>query len=227
MIYYLHRSGATLRGTSAFDAANAAAIRRWLTAAMLNNVFSGASDNVLRETRQVIKESLDTGEWPFPEEALDRRIAELGRATGLGEAMIDEVLSLSYGDRRAFLALTLLYDRKDWGLSEFHQDHIIPRSLFTDDRLRESGVPQDKWERFKELRDRLGNLELLLPEDNLEKSAKDFATWVETREDDFRREHLIPEGDGLLTLARFDEFLSAREDLVRGRLQDLFADEAG
>jgi hypothetical protein len=119
VIYYLHRSGATLRGTSAFDAANAAAIRRWLTAAMLNNVFSGASDNVLRETRQVIKESLDTGEWPFPEEALDRRIAEFGRATGLGEAMIDEVLSLSYGDRRAFLALTLLYDRKDWGLSGF------------------------------------------------------------------------------------------------------------
>lgn len=224
VIYYLHaRGGATLRGTTASDAENARRIRRWLTAAMLNNVFSGASDNVLRETRRVLKESLDAGHEDFPEEALDRRISELGRATGLGEPMIDEILSLSYGDRRAFLALTLLYDRKDWGLSGFHQDHIIPRSLFTDERLREAGVPEEKWELCKGLRDRLGNLELLLPEENIEKSAKDFATWVETREAGFRREHLIPEDDGLLTLARFEEFLSAREDLVRGRLRGLFA----
>lgn len=227
VIYYLHaRAGTELRGTTASDAKNASTIRRWLTAAMLNNVFSGASDNVLRETRRVLKESLDAGDADFPAEDLDRRIAELGRATGLGEAMMDEILSLSYGDRRAFLALTLLYDRKDWGLSGFHQDHIIPRSHFTDDRMREAGVPEEIWDRFKELRDHLGNLELLLPEENLEKSAKDFASWVETREDGFRREHLIPEGDGLLTLARFEEFLSAREDLLRGRLRSLFVGEA-
>lgn len=225
VIYYLHRSGATLRGTTIFDAANAAAIRRWLKAAMLNNVFSGASDNVLRETRRVIRESLGTGEWPFPEEALDRRIAELGRATGLGEAMVDEVLSFSYGDRRAFLALTLLYDRKDWGLSGFHQDHIIPRSLFTDDRLREAGVPEEKWDRLKGLKDRLGNLELLLPEENIEKNAKDFSAWVETREGGFRREHLIPENDDLLALDRFDEFLEARELLIRRRIAALFGAE--
>lgn len=181
MIYYLHaREDATLRGTTASDARNAAAIRRWLTAAMLNNVFSGASDNVLRETRRVIRERMEAGEEDFPAEALDRRIAELGRATGLGDAMIDEVLSFSYGNRRAFLALTLLYNRKDWGLSGFHQYHIIPRSLFTDERLREAGAPEKKWEHLKGLKDRLGNLELLLPEENVEKSAKDFAegSWV-------------------------------------------------
>jgi hypothetical protein len=223
VIYYLHaRGGVALRGTTASDGKNAREIRRWLTAAMLNNVFSGASDNVLRETRRVLRERIEDGETDFPAEALDRRIAELGRATGLGDAMIDEVLSLSYGDRRAFLALTLLYDRKDWGLSGFHQDHVIPRSLFTDDRLREAGVPEDRWERYKELRDRLGNLELLLPEENVEKSAKDFATWVATREVGFRNEHLIPEDDRLLSLARFEEFVSAREYLMRERLRGMF-----
>jgi hypothetical protein len=83
-------------------------------------------------------------------------------------------------------------------------------------------MPEEDWGRYKELRDRLGNLELLLPEENLEKSAKDFASWVETREPGFRREHLIPEDDDLLALGRFDEFLSAREDLMRGRLALLF-----
>ncbi len=227
VLYYLYaRGGTTLRGTKASDAKNAAVIRRWLTAAMLNNVFSGASDNVLRETRRVIRERLDAGEEDFPAQALDRRIAELGRATGLGEAMVDEVLSLSYGDRRAFLALTLLYDRKDWGLSGFHQDHVIPRSLFTDDRLRDAGVPEERWDRYKELRDRVGNLELLLPEENVEKSAKDFSGWVATREDGFRREHLIPEDDNLLNVGRFEDFVSAREELIRARLRDLFVEGA-
>ena len=228
VIYYLHaRGGATLHGTTDSDAKNAYAIRRWLTAAILNNVFSGASDNVLRETRRVIRERLDSGERDFPAELLDRRIAELGRATGLGDAMVDEVLSLSYGDRRTFLALTLLYDRKDWGLSGFHQDHVIPRSLFTDDRLREAGVPKEEWEHLKDLKDRLGNLELLLPEENVEKSAKDFAGWVATRGEGFRREHLIPENDNLLGLARFEEFVAAREDLIRERLRRLFGDQVG
>ncbi len=49
VIYYLHALRATLRGTGAFKAKNARAIREWLISAMLNNVFSGASDNVLRE----------------------------------------------------------------------------------------------------------------------------------------------------------------------------------
>lgn len=228
VIYYLHgRGGVGLRGTTASDAKNAREIRRWLTAAMLNNVFSGASDNVLRETRRVIRERMEAGETDFPTEALDRRIAELGRATGLGDVMIDEVLSLLYSDRRAFLALTLLYDRKDWGFSGFHQDHVIPRSLFTEDRLREASVPENQWERYKELRDRLGNLELLLPEENVEKSAKDFARWVATREDGFRGEHLIPEDDGLLSLGRFEEFVSAREGLMRERLRSVFGAEAG
>ncbi len=173
----------------------------------------------------MIRERLDAGERDFPAEALNRRIAELGRTVGVGEAMVGEVLSLKYGDRRAFLALTLLYDRKDWGLTEFHQDHVIPRSLFTDERLAEAGVPPEKWDRYKELRDRLGNLELLLPHENEEKSAKNFSEWVKTRDPGFRREHLIPDDDGLLTLGRFEEFVATREGLIRERLALLFGAE--
>jgi hypothetical protein len=88
--------------------------------------------------------------------------------------------------------------------------------------LREAGVPENRWERYKELRDRLGNLELLLPEENVEKSAKDFATWVTTREEGFRNEHLIPEDDSLLSLARFEEFVSAREDLMSKCFRGMF-----
>lgn len=227
VIYYLRTlgDGATLRGSTHFEARNAAAIRRWVTAAVLGNVFSGASDNVLRETRRVIREALENGERNFPVEALNRRIAELGRSAELGEAIVEDVLSLSYGYGRTFLALTLLYDRKDWGTTEFHQDHIFPRALFTDEKLEAVGILPEKWWYYRELRDRLGNLELLLPHENEEKNAKDFSGWVKTRDDGFRSEHLIPEDDDLLALDRFEDFVAARENLIRERLQKLFSTE--
>ena len=223
VIYYLHLlNGATLRGSSRFDAENAAAIRKWLTASMLNNVFGSGSDTVLRETRRTIRESFDNGEKTFPVEALNRRIAELGRSTDFGDAVIDEVLRLTYGTRRAFLALTLLYDRKDWGITDFHQDHIFPRALFTDEGLEDAGVPQDRWEHYRELCNRLGNLELLLADENEQKNAKPFSEWVKGRDDEFKSEHLIPEEVSLLSLGNFEKFVVAREDLIREHLRKLF-----
>jgi hypothetical protein len=224
VIYYLYvlGDGSTLRGSNRFEAKNAAAIRGWLTAAVLNNVFSGASDNVLRETRRVIREELEGGRRDFPVVALDRRIAELGRSAGLGEAVVEEILALPYGHGRTFLALTLLYDRQDFGTAEFHQDHIFPRALFTGEKLEAAGIPMEKWRHYRELRDRLGNLELLLSHENEEKNAKEFSEWVKTRDEGFRSEHLIPENDELLVLGRFEEFVEAREDLIRRRLRKLF-----
>lgn len=228
IIYYLHAlgQGVTLRGFTRFEGENAAAIRKWLTAAMLNNAFGGGSDTVLRETRRVIKEQvkeqLDGGERDFPVENLNRRIASMGRSTELDDSVIEEVLSMPYGNRRTFLALTLLYDRKDWGITEFHQDHIFPRAFFTDERLEAAGIPAENWARYRELCNQLGNLELLLPHENQEKSAKDFSEWLKTRDTDFKREHLIPEDDELLTFSRFEEFVAARERLIRDRLRKLF-----
>ena len=63
------------------------------------------------------------------------------------------------------------------------------------------------------MRDRLGKLELLLPHENEEKSAKDFSEWVKTRDAGFRREHLIPENNGLLTLQRFEDFVVGPREL--------------
>jgi hypothetical protein len=62
----------------------------------------------------------------------------------------------------------------------------------------------------------------------MEKSAKDFSEWVKTRDPSFRQEHLIPKNDNLLTLECFEEFIAAREDLIRERLRKLFQiDPAG
>lgn len=224
IIYYLYRlDGATLQGSTPFEVENARAVRRWLLAAMLNNVFSGSSDNVLRDVRQVISERFANGEKDFPVEAIERKLAGSGRSARFDEYAADEVLSIAYGKRRTFLALSLLYDRTAWGTLEYHQDHIFPRSLFADETLRAAGVPADKWDRYRELRDRLGNLELLLAHENEEKSDKDFGEWIRTRDRTFKQTHLIPEDAALLELGRFDEFVQAREALIRERLRGVLS----
>lgn len=190
---------------------------------MLNNVFSGSSDNVLRDVRQVISDRLEAGEKDFPVDAIERRLAASGRSASFDGYAADEVLSIAYGKRRTFLALSLLYDRTNWGTLEYHQDHVFPRSLFADENLHAAGVPADRWDHYRELRDRLGNLELLLAQENEEKSDKDFGDWISTRDRTFTDTHLIPESDELLTLGRFDEFVEAPEALIRERLRDLFS----
>lgn len=224
VLYYLYSlDGSTLQGSTPFEGANVAAVRRWLLTAMLNNVFSGSSDNILRDIRQVLAEHLAAGNKDFPVEAINRRVAASGRTAWFDEYAADEVLSIAYGNRRTFLALSLLYERTNWGTLEYHQDHIFPRSLFTKENLRAAGVPPEKWVSYGELCDRLGNLELLLSYENEEKSNKPFGEWISTRDHTFRRTHLIPDDDEFLNLERFEDFVAAREALIRDRLQQLKA----
>ena len=110
-----------------------------------------------------------------------------------------------------------------WGTLDYHQDHVFPRSLFTDENFQTVGVPANRWDHYRELCDRLGHLELLLAHENEEKSDKDFGEWISTRDRTFRDTHLIPEDDVLLTLGRFDEFVTAREALIRERLHGVLS----
>lgn len=224
VIYYLYSlDGPDLQGSTPFEVENAAAVRRWLLSAMLNNVFSGSSDNVLRDVRQILSQRLSGDSRDFPVEAIERRLAASGRSARFDEYAADEVLSITYGKRRTFLALSLLYDRTNWGILEYHQDHIFPRALFTDENLRAAGVPTDRWDHYRELRDRLGNLELLLAHENEEKSNKDFGEWISTRDKTFKETHLIPDNNHLFELRRFGEFVEARENLIRDRLRGVLS----
>ncbi len=69
--------------------------------------------------------------------------------------------------------------------------------------------------------DRVGNLQLLLGQENQEKSDQDFQTWLTTRGAGFCRRHLIPEDAELLRFDKFEEFVLAREGLIRDRLKRL------
>lgn len=225
VLYFLfkHPKASPQHGSSAVDSENTSLIRRWVLMALLNNVFTGSSDRALTDTRRVLQAHADDALFPADEISIE--LAKSGRLTRFNDQAITNILDIRYGERETFLALSLLYDDNAWGTMTYHQDHIFPRSHFDEEHLVAAGIPPEQHERYRNLANRLGNLELLSGQENIEKSNKDFATWVTTRSRDFKRRHLIPTDEALLSLQHFEQFTAAREALIRERLAGLFGPE--
>ena len=80
----------------------------------------------------------------------------------------------------------------------------------------------DRIQRYVSLVNLIPNLELLTDSENLEKNAKPFDAWIETRDADFRGRHVIPK----LTTLGFDEFeafCEARRALLKAKLAVVMA----
>ena len=217
IIYYLSKNpGVTLRGSTPFEARNANCIRRWLIMALLNGVFGGTSDNMLRDIRASLQTMTGAGA-NFPIDAINTTIRRAGRSAEFDEFALDDTLARTYGQQQTFLALSLLYDDASWGTMQFHQDHIFARSLFKPKELSASG-----WLDWISKKDRLGNLCLLLAPENMGKQNMPVDEWLESRDPGFLKRHLIPTDRALWKFDRFGDFLDAREELIRARLKVLF-----
>lgn len=223
IVYYLAKiPGVTLGSNSSFDVTNADSVRRWILMVLLNNVFGGSSDTLLTETRQVITDAFDEGHKDFPVEAIGKQLRSHGRSAGFDEAAINNFLEIGYGRRESFLALSMLYDDRNWGTVTYHRDHIFPKSQFSAAALKRACIPESDWAKYTGCRDMIGNLQLLTAAENQEKSGKDFAQWLAGRDSGYRKRHLIPGDKDLYDFSRFLDFLDSRETLIRERLVKLF-----
>ena len=221
--YYLYQNpNETLLGRSRWESRNADTIRRWLTMSLLNGVFGGSSDSMLSALRDVLRSFGKKGR-DFPVDKLNKAISQRGRSAEFDDKATEKVLALEYGDPNTFLALTLLYDEKAWGTIKHHKDHIFPKRDFNYSALKRAGVPKADVERFTELSNRIGNLQLLTERENTQKRGQEFKDWIRTRSSSFRRLHLIPKSRRLYALKQFEKFLAQRERLIRSRLDRLFA----
>ena len=219
--YYIFKKNRDLLGNSREEAEDRRSIQRWLIASLLNNVFSGSADRILREARRVIDER---GVAVFPADQLNSATRRMGRTSVMDESSVDNALVLKYGGKLTFLALSLLYDETAWGsqAQRFQQDHVFPKSRFSDERLAAAGIPEGRWKLYQALVDTLPNLQLLSPQVNQSKSDQDFEEWLASRDESVLQKHLIPRDHGLLKLERFPEFVAAREALIRERFHSLF-----
>jgi hypothetical protein len=222
--YYLHRTeSGSLDGSTPFESSNAMRIHRWLIGSLLNGVFGGSSDQTIGTSRTIIQESLVNGR-DFPYRPLVDGLARRGRLVSFDDNNVDGVLDINYGQRGCFLALSLIYDTNNWGSVKHHMDHIIPRSLADRKALMAKNLPEPLIKKILDSANRLGNLQLLLGRENLEKSNIAFAQWIQTRDPDFLERHLIPNDPALWEVEALPDFIQVREQLIRQRLRRLSLD---
>ena len=103
--------------------------------------------------------------------------------------------SLAYGyqGRYTNLVLSLLYPDRDWKDAVFHEDHVFPQSEFQVRLLKKRGYDEVRVQSYIAKYNTLANLELLTESENLSKNATPFDQWIQTRDVDFRKRHLIPD----------------------------------
>jgi uncharacterized protein with ParB-like and HNH nuclease domain len=219
--YYLYKiNQGSLDGSTPFEAANAKRIQNWLLGSLLNGVFSGTSDRTIGLSRSILQNSLKTGR-DFPYRALIQGLATRGRVTSFDDNNIENILEIQYGKKTCFLALSLLYDGHSWGSAQHHIDHIIPRSLASRNELMSMNIPESRIQLILESVNKIGNLQILLGRENLEKYNTPFAQWIQTRDKEFLECHLIPSDPTLWHVSALPEFVEVREKLIRQRLRKL------
>lgn len=196
-------------------------IRKWLMTSLLKRTFSGTPDNVLRPIREIIKKN--PSGFPLPK--IVDEFKGTPKSITFTEDDIQGLLDWEYGKPYTFSVLSLLYPSFDFR-KRFHEDHIFPKKLFNKPELKKRGIPESDWETFQEMRNRIGNLQLLEGLPNQEKSSKDFKDWIEStchgpdERKQYTRTHLIPD-DADLSLKKFPEFVSKRNALIKQRLKEV------
>jgi len=204
--YYLYRNPeVNLMSESKEDAARAQVIRRWLIMALLNGVLGGSSDSMLSKLREAIKRHGENGRM-FPVREMDSATRDAKRIPTTDKQAIKEILDLQYGRPATRLALTLLFDERNWGVISHDCDHIFPQEGFK------------YFKDFKEMANNFANLTLLQPVVNNEKRAVPFEEWICTQDSDFLARHLIPPSPKLWKYERFPEFVKERQRLILDRL---------
>jgi hypothetical protein len=172
--YYLLRKGLPEHfDVSTHTMQDRALIRKWLTRSLLKRVFSGQSDNILRQVRHIIMDNHSA----FPFDAIDDHFKGTGKNLAFTDEEIENLISYKYGQSHTFSALALLYPSLDFR-NRFHVDHIYPRSLFTKSTLKRRGVPADHIDQYIDAFNYMGNLQLLEDISNIEKQNKDFDMWL-------------------------------------------------
>ncbi|WP_283195987.1 DUF262 domain-containing protein [Rhizobium sp. AN80A] len=223
--YYLHKLDLDLlSATTPFFVTNAERIRRWLIAALLNRVFGGTSDSTIGAAKNTIASAMQ-GSKDFPLGELNTALSrQIKRPSYIASETLEGIMELQYGSRQMFLLLSLLYDNKSWGSTAHHIDHIFPQSRVDRKHLMKNNVPMSKIEELVSCANRIGNLQLLVGAENLEKNNATFEDWIRTRDHSFLAKHLIPEDEHLWSIMMLPRFVAEREQRIRQKLSSLQGD---
>lgn len=199
------------------------AIRQWLLRSLLKSgVWGSGLDTLLTQLRTTIQSH---GSTAFPTREIEAVMVRRGRSLRFGEDEIQGLMdSVSYGNWRVFMLLSLLYPFIDLR-NKFHIDHIFPKTRFHKKRLKQLGLEDQEMERFLDGCNHLANLQLLDGVENMEKSKVLPAAWLCKRfpDEEQRRAYCDRHdlGDVPEEMADFEAFFLARRERMLERMRSL------
>jgi hypothetical protein len=196
-------------------------VRAFVVRSLLKGSFwTGAVDAILLEIRRILSEP---GLNQFPLTEVNAAMVGLKKPLTFSDEEIDRLLSIRYGQRAVTLVLSLLYPGIELN-EKYHQDHVFPRGLLSDRRLRKAGLDDDEIARILQRRDQLPNLQLLRGELNQEKSRKHPAQYIASINPPIKRQQYLEFHDleGIPgDLHEVSAFFANRKSMMRDRLKAL------
>lgn len=177
-------------------------IQKWFILNTIRSVFGGSSDTTLKQCQEILEQN-KTNDFPYSQLNEKLSVSPL-----LNEVEINNYLQYTYGTKYSYLLLSLLYPDRDWLDKRYAEDHIYPQTEFTRAKLSKRGYSEEKMQQYLDNYNTIVNLELLEESENKSKNATPFDEWISTRDDNFKKRHLIPE----ISKYDFDHFLDFIEE---------------
>jgi hypothetical protein len=221
--HYVHRRGLTEKyRTAPSEKADRANLRGWIMRSLIKQgVWGSGLDTLLRDLRDAINSH---GESGFPIEQIEARMAARGKRLTFSPEEIDDLLDLTYGAKRTFPVLAMLFPHVDTR-NIHHVDHVYPRALITATNLKRAGLEIDAARSMQDRRDLLPNLQLLEGPENIAKKDQQPFAWARALySDDHAYDAYLARNDlpGLPeTAADFDTWFVVRRTALGSRLNDL------
>lgn len=217
--YYLYKiespEGYEIKGRYKVDRA---IIRDWLFRSLLkpSGIWGSGLDTLLTALREVLKKTQDS---TFPADALVNVMSKRGKQLTFSDDELYELLDMSYGDKRAFLLLSMLFPHVDLN-NQFHVDHVFPISRFTSSKLTRAGFSNAEKDEMQDWANTIANLQLLEGQLNKEKNATLPNAWLkECFQDTASRDNYC----SLHRLGEVPDDLTGFMSFVQARYEVLFS----
>lgn len=196
-------------------------IREWLARVIIKGTFGGTPDGLYPAMRDLI----NSNPGCFPLEQIIEKYRGKRKSIIFTEDDIDNLLDLDYGKARTFCVLSLLYSSLNMNY-QYHQDHIHPKSLFKQKKLKGLGLTDEQIDIFKKHFNKLPNLQLLEATQNIQKSDMQFNDWLDENYSDpsSRNMYLLQnyiDADVDLGLTNFEEFYDRRYESLKSKLSEI------
>jgi uncharacterized protein with ParB-like and HNH nuclease domain len=195
--------------------------RRYLSHALIKNLFSSHNDRFLDELRKELKnkKSFNFDDWLDKSFISDKKFA-------INDDDIENMLETKKG-RGAFVVLSFLYNFQHNQIG-IDLDHIHPDSSFTNTKLKKLGLSETSILEWRNKKDKLPNLQMMESFKNRKKNADALKEWVDKTYQDRNEKLRFLEANYYpvsvdLEFKNFETFFEERKKNLRNKLKEIFS----